>query len=162
MSDRTFTHLRCDMPGCKTSARLALDTPSPNIFAARDDRATFNRVDDVSDVRKVAAEHGWTTYRLTGLLTYTADYCPDHAGATSEGIRGMGGGRPTPINEPELVTTTGADTNAHQLIAEALALHPLEKLAWHAGDGVYRSGCPICLSEGACPTREALTREARP
>jgi hypothetical protein len=75
--------VRCDMPKCQTFARLPLDHPRPN---------------DRKALQELLAAAGWHQYSYQGMVTYTADYCPDHKKATSEGIRGWAG-NPTPISE---------------------------------------------------------------
>jgi hypothetical protein len=74
MSTRDFTILKCDMRGCDELFRLPIDS----------DCVTDNR----QHVRAHAAGEGWHTYSVQGLAWYTADYCPKHPKATSEGIRG--------------------------------------------------------------------------
>ena len=74
MSTRDFTILRCDHPRCGELFRLPIDSTCT--------------VDDLNHVRRHAAGDGWHTYSLTGLMRYTADYCPKHRKSTSEGIRG--------------------------------------------------------------------------
>lgn len=74
MSTRDFTILRCDLTGCGELFRLPMDSDCV--------------ADDLNHVRAHAAAEGWHTYSLTGLMRYTADYCPKHPKATSEGIRG--------------------------------------------------------------------------
>lgn len=72
------------MPRCQTFARLPLDGETD----PGDEKALY----------ALLAEAGWHQFSVQGMLTYTADYCPTHKKATSEGIRGWVG-QPTPIRE---------------------------------------------------------------
>lgn len=74
MSTRDFTILKCDIARCGESFRLPFDSACT--------------AHDIQHVRAHAAGEGWHTYSMQGLSWYTADYCPQHPKATSQGIRG--------------------------------------------------------------------------
>jgi hypothetical protein len=72
------------MPRCQTFARLPLDGETD----PGDEKA----------LHALLEAAGWHQFSMQGMLTYTADYCPTHKKATSEGVREWGG-TPTPIRE---------------------------------------------------------------